>query len=120
MNSTTPWRGVLCTVFLALASCENQESVAECPRNAQQIEALERLATLETDLTAFAAAQPGVGKAEVFVRQGTALVLLTPTHPGGAIERSVVDTINARIAQEAGLTKEQIAIRLRAGKGEGQ
>ncbi len=86
------------------------------PAAKRQIETLRAIADLERDVSAFAASRAGVRAADAHVREGRAIVILTPAE-SGAIDASVVEEIDAYVRERAGLGKDRIVIKARAPAG---
>ncbi len=96
-------------------------SVAACspppsPVAEKQIATLRTIADLETDVSSFAASRPGVRAAEAFIREGGAIVILTPAD-GERITPGVVEEIDRYIGDRTGLSKDRIVIKARASAG---
>ena len=103
---------------LFLSQCAEQEPARKDFHEAQLRE-LERIARLERDVQSFAATQPGVSKADVYIRPGAAIVLLTPSGRG-EIGQATLEGINARIKEGAGLREDQITIGAHGPAGRGE
>lgn len=98
------------------AACRTPVRTLPEEENERQMETLERIAGLEKEVAAFAESQEGIAKAEVFIRPGGAVVLLTPGEAGD-IRRETIDEINLRITRGSGLRRDQIVIKRRGNRG---
>ncbi|HAK96615.1 MAG TPA: hypothetical protein DCM87_16890 [Planctomycetes bacterium] len=97
-------------VLAVLSGCA--ADAAADVRVRKQLATLELIETLERDTAAFAASRAGVHSAEAYIRENTAVVLLSPADRAGVPARTIAE-VSAYVAERTGLAEDRIVIKMR-------
>ena len=115
----------LLTVALVISGCSAPEHgsppgplpLERTETQEKQIETLESIAALEAEATRLAESHNDVRSARIYIRSGSAIVLLT-AEVGTKIQPETIEAVNAYLAERAGLNRDQIVIKQVDARGE--
>jgi len=99
------------------ASPEGPAAVEPSEIRERQIETLETIAVLEAEAKKLAESHADIRSARIYIRSGSAIVLLT-AEAGQKIQVETIEAVNRYLAENAGLTRQQIIMKQIAGERE--